>query len=229
MERDCTIRQIAIVGLGRFGLAVAGKLTERGHDVFGIDCEEEAVQRAKDLVAHAVQVELYDPALVRELGLDEVDAAVVAIGADVEASILSTAVLVEAGVRYVVARATSPLHGMILERVGAHRVIYPEAETGEALAHSLRAPGITAYVDLGPDIGVGTLQAPDAWIGRSLAEIHRSGQYPLVVLVIQRGEETLAEPGPEERIQEGDTLAILVQESKLDDLRLRHPQGRLRR
>src|SRR3712207_7204041 len=99
-----------------------------------------------------MQVELYDPALVRELGLDEVDVAVVAIGADAEASILTTAVLLEAGVRYVVARANSALQGMILERVGAHRVVYPEAETGEALAHSLRAPGITSYVHLGPDI-----------------------------------------------------------------------------
>ena len=220
MERDRSLRQVAVIGLGRFGLAVAKTLAERGHEVFGIDCEEEAVQRAKDLVTHAVQVELYDPALVRELGLDEVDVAVVAIGADLEASILMTAVLVEAGARYVVARANSPLHGMILERVGAHRVIYPEAATGEALANSLRAPGITAYLELGPDMGIATLGAPAAWVGRSLAEIHRSGQYPLVVLVIQRGEETLAEPALDERIQEGDVLVILVPESKLDDLRL---------
>ena len=226
MERDRALRQIAIIGLGRFGTSLAQHLAERGHEVFGIDCEEDAVQRAKDLVTHAMQVELYDPALVRELGLDEVDVAVVAIGADAEASILTTAVLLEAGVRYVVARANSPLHGMILERVGAHRVVYPEAETGESLAHSLRAPGITAYVHLGPDIGIATLRAPEAWIGRSLADLYRAGQYPLVVLVIQRGDETLAEPAPEERIQAGDNLALLVQESKLDDLRLRGPLDR---
>ena len=226
MERDRTLRQIAIIGLGRFGTAVAQHLAKRGHEVFGIDCEEDAVQRAKDLVTHAMQVELYDPALVRELGLDEVDVAVVAIGADAEASILTTAVLLEAGVRYVVARANSALQGMILERVGAHRVVYPEAETGEALAHSLRAPGITSYVHLGPDIGIATLRAPEAWLGRSLADLYHAGQYPLVVLVIQRGDETLAEPAPDERIQAGDCLALLIQESKLDDLRLRGPLDR---
>src|ERR687894_2908568 len=109
MERDRALRQVAIIGLGRFGTALAQHLAARGHEVFGIDCEEAAVQRAKDLVTHAMQVELYDPALVRELGLDEVDVAVVAIGADAEASILTTAVLLEAGVRYVVARANTAL------------------------------------------------------------------------------------------------------------------------
>src|SRR5947209_6212179 len=148
------VHQVAVIGLGRFGLAVARTLVEQGCEVLGIDREEEAIQRAKDLVTHAVQAELSHGALVRDLGLHEVDAAVVALGTDVEANIFTTTMLLQAGVPYVVARANSPLHGVILERIGAHRVVYPEAESGEAVAHSLRAPGVTAYLALAPDAAI---------------------------------------------------------------------------
>lgn len=219
-ERDKVAQQVAIVGLGRFGTSVAWNLYERGHEVFGIDCEEEAVQRARDVVTHGVQVELYDAVLVRELGLHEYDAAVVAIGADIEASIMTTAVLLEAGVRHVVARATSPLHGMILRRIGAHQVIYPEAAIGEAVAHSLRAPGVSAYTELGPDIGIGVLAAPEAWAGRCLAELRLPERGYCVVLAIHRGNETLTKLTADAVVQHGDVLAILTQESKLDELPL---------
>ena len=227
-ERDKVVQQVAIIGLGRFGVAVAENLYERGHEVFGIDCEDEAVQRAKGVLTHGVQVELYDAALVRELSLHEYDAAVVAIGADMEASIVATAVLVEAGVRYVVARATSPLHGMILNRVGAHQVIYPEAAIGEAVAPSLRAPGISAFIDLGPDIGIGTLRAPAAWQGRRLQELRLPERGSCVVLAIQRGGETFTKLTADTVLEEGDMLAILTQESKLDELPLGPRPGQVR-
>ena len=219
-ERDRVAQQVAIVGLGRFGVAVAGHLYARGHEVFGIDRDDEMVQRAKDVLTHGVQVELYDAALVRDLGLHEYDAAVVAIGADMEASIVTTAVLVEAGVRHVVARATSPRHGMILGRVGAHEVVYPEAATGEAVAHRLRAPGVSAYIGLGEDIGLGVLHAPDIWAGRSLGDLRLPERGHCVVLAIQRGAETLTGLGADATIAAGDTLAILTQESQLDELPL---------
>ena len=219
-ERDRVAQQVAIVGLGRFGVAVAWNLYERGHEVFGIDRDEEAVQRAREVVTHGVQAELYDAALVRELGLHEYDAAVVAIGADMEASIVFTAVLVEAGVRHVVARATSPLHGMILGRLGAHEVVYPEAATGEAVAHRLRAPGVSAYIGLGEDVGLGVLHAPAAWSGRRLRDLRLPERGHCVVLAIQRGAETLTGLDADTAIAAGDTLAILTQESKLDELPL---------
>ena len=219
MQRDKHIQQFAVVGLGQFGLAVAECLYGRGHEVLGIDRREEPVQHAKDVLTHAVQAELYDLAVVRELGLDEMDAAIVTIGDDVEANIFSTALLLEAGVRRVVARAGSPLHAMILTRVGAHQVVYPEADSGVAVARGLRAPGITEHIDLAPNIGISRLRAPDAWCGHTLDELRLTREDPsFVALVIQRGAETITFPGPDDRIEVGDTLAILAQENKLDEL-----------
>lgn len=227
IERDKSPQQVVVVGLGRFGLAVAQALFERGHDVLGIDCEEVAVQHAKDVVTHAVQAELYDLALVRELGLHEVDAAVVAIGDDVEANIFSTALLLEAGVPHVVARANSPLHAKILERVGAHQVVYPEAQSGEAVARGLRARGVSEHIELGPDIGISKLRAPHAWAGRTLAELQLSADDPaFVALAIQRGREVLTGLAADERVQEGDVLAILCRESRLDELPHHSPRRR---
>ncbi|MDP9371523.1 MAG: TrkA family potassium uptake protein [Chloroflexota bacterium] len=218
LERDRSLQQVAVIGLGRFGLAAAKTLFDRGHEVLGIDHVEEVVQRAKEVVTHAVQAELYDIAVVHELGLHEVDAAIVAIGDHAEASIFSTSLLVEAGVPHVVARAHTPLHGLILERVGAHRVVYPEAESGEAVAQSLRASDVAAFIELGPDIGITKLGAPAAWVGRSLAALRLPEEGEVIVLAIQRGEETLVAPGGDERIGQGDILAVLCRESKLDEL-----------
>ena len=225
-ERDTALRQVAVIGLRRFGLTVARIMAERGHEVLGIDRDEEAVQQAKDVVTHAIQAEIADESLVQELGLGEVDVAVVAIGDDVEASIVVTVLLVEAGVPLVAARANSRLHGMILERVGADRVIYPEHESGVALAQSLRANNLTAYIELGPDIGISRLTVPSAWVGHSLASLRLERHLPFVVLVIQRGDETIAEPSPDEVLRAGDVLVLLCQESKLDEIPCDQPRGR---
>lgn len=217
-KQSRAIHQVAVVGLGRFGLTVAKTLFEQGSEVFGIDSHEDLVQRARDVATHCVQATLYDMSVVRELGLNEVDAAVVAIGNDQEMSIVSTALLAEAGVPYVVARAYSQLHGTILSRVGAHRVVYPEVHGGRALAHTLRAPEIIDYLALGPDAGISTVHAPATWFGRSLAELRLPERSVCVVLAIQRDQNTIALPPSEERIEEGDVLALLVTESKLGAL-----------
>ncbi len=220
-ERDRLVQQVAVIGLGRFGLAVGRTLAQWGHEVYGIDCKEEVVQHAKDVLTHVVQAELYDIAEVKELGLDEIDVAVVAIGADIEASILTTTLLLEAGVQRVMTRAATHLHGIILQRVGAHDVIYPEQASGEMLARSLRAPGITEHIALSSEIGINKLHAPDEWVGHTLDDLRLSAaDMAFVALAIQRGEETIAAPPPGERIQEGDVLAVLCQENKLDELPL---------
>lgn len=226
LERDRSLQQIAIVGLGRFGLTVARSLHARGHEVLGIDASEEAVQQAKDTVTHAVQVALHDAALVRELGLHETDAAVVAIGEDVEANIFCTALLLEAGVPHIVARAGSALHARILERIGAHQVVYPEADSGEAVARGLRARGVSEHIEFSPEIGISKLHAPHAWAGRTLSELQLSDEDPaFIALAVQRGREILTNLRPDERVAEGDVLAILCRESRLDELPL-YPSSR---
>ena len=139
LNRQKGAQRVAIIGLGRFGLAAGKALVEMGHDVIGIDRSESTVEEAKDELPLVVQAQLHEGNVIRDLGLHETDAAIVAIGDDAQASIFVTALLVEAGAPYVIARAHTRLHGLILERVGAHRVVYPESEGGEALARSLQA------------------------------------------------------------------------------------------
>ncbi len=222
-RRERSMSHVAVIGLGRFGLTVARTLVAQGHDVLGIDGSEEAVQRAKDMVTHAVQAVLYEATVVRELGLNAVDAAIVALGTDMEANIVSTALLVEAGVPHVVARANSPLHGLILTRVGAHRVVYPEVASGEAVARSLRAPDVTGHLTLGPEMGISTLRAPAGWVGRSVAELRLPEHGAVTILAIQRGSQTLAMPDAV-RVQDGDILALLAHESTLEALPRRAPR-----
>jgi trk system potassium uptake protein TrkA len=169
------------------------------------------------VVTHVVQAELHDQGLVRELGLHEVDAAIVGIE-HVEASIVNTMLLLEAGVPYVVVRAHTSLHGRILERLGAHRVIYPEAHSGEAAARSLHAPDVIEHIELGPGLSINKLRAPSAWVGRRPDDLRRGDQGSFIVLVIQRGEETIVMPNADACIKEGDILALLARESALSKL-----------
>ncbi len=222
-ERDSAPRRFAVIGLGRFGMEVVQTLAGRGHEVLAIDRLEGPVQQAKEVATHALQVEVIDEELVREIGLDEVDVAVVAIGDDVEASIFVTTLLVEAGVPQVSARANSRLHGLILARVGATRVIYPEQESAAALAQHLRAPNVTDYFALGAGIGVMRLTAPRAWFGRTTEELRRTKPNPSVILAMQRGEDTLAEPMSNEPIREGDILVLLCPNDQIDEIPCDHP------
>ncbi len=217
-ERDTTSHRFAVIGLGRFGLEVVQVLTAHGHEVLGVDCEEGPVQRAKDIATHAIQAEIADSEMVRELGIDEVDVAVVAIGDDIEASIFVTALLVEEGIKEIAVRASSRLHGLILAKIGATRVLYPEQESAHALAQQLRSPGITNYFVLAGNVGIARLVAPKVWCGRTVGELRTAPIYPGVVLAIQRGAETAIVPGADEQIQAGDILAVLSSDSQLDDL-----------
>jgi trk system potassium uptake protein TrkA len=221
-ERDTRPRRFAVIGLGRFGMKVVQTLAERGHEVLAIDRLEGPVQHAKEIATHALQAEITDAEFLREVGLDEFDVAVVAIGDDVEASIFVTTLLVEAGIPQVASRANSQLHGLILARVGATRVIYPEQESAAALAQHLRAPNITDYFALGAGIGVARLTAPRAWFGRTTDDLRHARPNPSVILAIQRDKETLAEPGRDEVIRAGDILVLLCPDDKIDDIPTDH-------
>ena len=149
-----TRRQIAVLGLGRFGQAVALELTRLGHDVLAVDRDERVVQSIADDVTHAVQADVTDPDALEALGLADFDTAIVAVSESLEASIMATVLLRRIGVRRIIAKAAHDLHGSILEQVGAMRVVYPERETGFRVAHSFRASGVQDYLDAAPGYGI---------------------------------------------------------------------------
>src|SRR6187549_282011 len=191
-------RQVAVLGLGRFGSAAARELARIGHEVLAVDRDLAVVQEIADDVGHAVQADVTDEDALAELGLEQFDAVIVGISGSLEASILATVLLDRLGVRRIIAKASDTLHGSILERVGAHVVVYPEREAGFRIAHSFAAPGIRAYLDVGPGFGFARVPVPERLVGRSLAELDLPRATGVTAIALSRaGQVTLNPAGAE--------------------------------
>jgi trk system potassium uptake protein TrkA len=211
-------RQVVVVGLGRFGTAVARTLTDIGHEVLAIDINHKHVQEVSDAVTHAVQGDGTDAETLSDLGVGEFDTGIVAIS-DVERSILITVQLKRLGVPYVIAKAKEELHGDILEKVGADRVVFPEREVGERLAHSFTVPNVVDYMPLGPDYGVSKLEPPAEVVGKTVGELRLTDRHNVVLLMIERSGQVVINPGSGERIQGQDLLVVAGLDDALERLR----------
>ena len=139
-------RSFAVIGLGRFGSATATTLVEMGQDVIGIDSNEERIREMSDSVLQAVQLDATDARALRAAGIQNVDVAVISIGENVESSVLVVMLVKELGIKTSIAKATTPLHGRILEKLGVTRAIFPEREMAERLAHSLVVPNVLDFI-----------------------------------------------------------------------------------
>lgn len=203
-----TKHQVAVLGLGRFGQAVARELTRLGHDVLAVDASEKIVQSMADEVTQAVQADITDREALADLGLGDFDTVVVAVTSNIEPSILATALVKQLGVRRIIAKAANELHGSILEQVGATRVVFPERDTGLRVAHSFAAPGVQDYLDVAPDYGLARLRAPEALVGQSLGEIDLPRTRRLTVVALNRGGKVLLNIHPEEILQGGDEIIV---------------------
>jgi trk system potassium uptake protein TrkA len=199
--------EFIVIGLGRFGGGVANTLVELGHDVLGVDLNAKNVQAHRDVLTHVVEADSTDLETMRQLGAADFGTAVVAIGTDVEASILTTAVLVDLEVRRIVAKAVSEAHGKILERVGADRVVHPERDTGVRVGHSLTGSMID-FIQLDPGFALVETTAPKDLIGRSLAEAHVRQRYGITVVCIKPAGGTFTYATPETVVSAGDILVV---------------------
>jgi trk system potassium uptake protein len=211
--------QVVVIGLGRFGSAVAHELERLGHEVLAIDRSEQRVNDIAPEVTHALQLDAADEDALRGAGAGDFNTAIVAISSDAEPSIFATMVLKRLGVRNVIAKAGSLLHGEILARVGADRVVFPERETGLRLAHSFNVPNVIDYLDVAPSFGIEKIRPPKAFIGRSLRELDLKGRMAVTPIALRRGKQVLVNPAGDERIVEGDELIIIGQDKSLDQLR----------
>ena len=198
---------VLVVGLGRFGGAISGTLERLGHEVLAVDASLELVQEWSGRLSHVVQVDATSENAMRQLGAEQFEIAVVAIGDDIEASLLSTGVLVDLGVREVWAKAITPAHGRILERTGARHVIYPERDAGERTAHLLTGRLID-FIEFDDGFAIVKLRAPrEAW-GRSLGESALRSRYGVTIVGVKRGGEEFTHARPETQVQEGDLLIV---------------------
>lgn len=209
-------RQVAVLGLGRFGQAVATELTRLGHEVLAIDASERIVQEVSESVTHAATADVTDEDSLRELGVGEMDAGIVAVSSNLEASILCTVLLKRLGVGRVIAKAGSALHGSILQQVGASRVIYPERETGIRVAHSFAAPGVRAYLDVAPGYGIASVPVDASMAARSLDALDLRRAAGVTVLALRRGNSVTLHPPASETLRLGDELIVAGSDENLE-------------
>jgi trk system potassium uptake protein TrkA len=211
-------QSVAVLGLGRFGQAVARELTRLGHDVLAIDTSEQVVQELADEVTHAVQADVTDADALQELGLADFDTAIVAISSHLEASILATVLVKRLGVKRILAKAANELHGSILEQVGASRVVYPERETGLRVAHSFAAPGVRDYLDVAPGYGLARVAVSEGWIGKSLGDLDLEGSCGVSVIALYRDGTVSLHPPPTGVLRAGDQLIVAGLDENLERL-----------
>jgi trk system potassium uptake protein len=211
--------QVMVIGLGRFGSAVARELERLGHQVLAIDRSEQLVNELSNDVTHALQLDAADEAALRSAGAADFPAAIVAISSEAEPSIFATMVLKRLGVRNVIAKAGSQLHGEILDRVGADRVVFPERETGLRLAHSFNVPNVIDYLDVAPSFGIEKIRPPRSFVGKSLGELDLKARLGLTPIALRRGNQVFVNPAREEKVGEEDELILIGRDDKLDQLR----------
>ncbi|MDI3281248.1 MAG: TrkA family potassium uptake protein [Bacillota bacterium] len=215
------MKQFAVIGLGRFGSSVARTLARAGAEVLAIDSEEERVQEMAAVVTHAVQADATDEEALKALGVRNVDVAVVSIGQDMEASIMATLILKELGVKSIVAKALNDLHGKVLAKVGADRVVYPERDMGMRVAHSLLSGNFLDYIELAPNYSIVELVAGPEFHHKTLRELGLRARYGINIMAIKRGEEIKVSPGAEDIIMEGDVLVAMGEDRQLEKLQNR--------
>jgi trk system potassium uptake protein TrkA len=219
-----TKRTFAVIGLGRFGSAIATTLTELGHEVIGIDSDEERVARLSDFVAQAVQLDATDEKALRASGIQDVDVAIISIGERIDSSLLVVMLVRELGIPTIIAKATTALHGRILERLGVSRAIFPERDMAIRVAHSLVVPNVLDYIELSRDFSIVEMPAPRAFVGRTLRELALRTSYGLTLIAIKRGgrpgqgDVTIVAPLADDRIEVGDVLSLLGSNERLSKL-----------
>jgi trk system potassium uptake protein len=207
---------VAVIGLGRFGTALALELVKTGREVLGIDGEERLVQNMSDKLTHVVQADSTDEAALLELGIQDFDSAVVAIGSDLEASILTASLLLQLGVPQVWAKATSVSHGRILEQLGVHHVIFPEMDMGKRVAHMVSGESLD-YVQLDDDFVMAKTEVPESFQGKTLSEMKFRSNHGVTVVATKRPEENYMPSFPDTVLNTGDVMIVAGRTQRVED------------
>lgn len=204
---DTLSDSVVVIGLGRFGGAVAGSLTQLGHDVLAIDQDERLVQEWSAKLSHVVQANTTSVEVLDQLCCRQFPHAVVAIGSDIEASVLTVLALADLGVPDIWAKAVSARHGRILERTGAHHVVYPEASMGERVAHLVTGKMID-FIEFDDGYAIAKTRAPREIAGKTLAEAALRSHHGVTIVGVKRRREDFTYARPETRVEPGDILIV---------------------
>ncbi|BCG60732.1 potassium channel family protein [Paenibacillus sp. URB8-2] len=209
-------QQFVVIGLGRFGAGLALELMAMGYEVLGIDHNEERVEEMTDKLTHAVMADATDEGVMRSLGVRNLDCGIVAIGDNMERSILTAILLKELGVKMVVAKAISILHGRALEKLGVDRVIFPERDMGVRVAHQLVTPHLVDYIELSKEYKIVELTVPSCMDGKSLAEINPRAKYGCSIIALNRAGGIIVAPTAHDYLYAGDIMVVIGSNESID-------------
>ncbi len=210
-------QQVLIVGLGRFGQSLAFDLAQLGAEVMGVDHREDAVEESADELTHAMIADCTEEKVLREFGVDQFDLVICAIGGDIQASIMTTLLLKELGAKRLVAKASTNLHGKVLEKIGVDRVVFPEREMAHRLAQDFMTPRFTEVLHLTVQQSMFEMPAPSAFAGVTLGDLHLRRRFGLNVLAIRRSTETVVDLDASTVICRGDVLLVLGNRQKAQE------------
>lgn len=202
------MKSYVVIGIGRFGEAVAAELYSLGHEVLAIDEREENIQRIAERVTHAVIGDAKDETVLRSLGVRNYDCAVVSIGSSISDSVMATLILKEMGVKEIICKAQSFVHMKLLQKIGADRVVFPEHDTGVKLAHNLSASNILNLIELSDQYSIAEISAPKHWFGKSIGELNIRARYGVNIIAVRgAGKDAVhISPSAEYEVKPGDEL-----------------------
>lgn len=214
-SKDAETRQIAVIGLGRFGRAIARELVATGHDVLGIDSNEDEVQRMAGQITQTIQADSTIREALVEINIQNFERVVVSIGTNVEASILTASLLLELGIKEIWAKANSDSHGRILRQLGIKHVVFPEEDMGKRLAHQIGGDQLD-YVEIDEGYILAKTTATASFVGKSLTELSFRSKYNVIVVATSHGDASYSSATPDTIISAGDWLIVAGAKAAVD-------------
>ena len=203
------MKSYVVIGLGRFGQTLARQLCMLGAEVLAMDTCNDLVQQVAEDVTHAVVGDAQDKDVLRALGVRDFDCAIVAIGTNLAASVLTVMNLQELEVPYIICKAQDETHSRVLKKLGVDKVVIPEQENAARLARSLNSHNVLDYIELSEDYGILEIPAPKTWVGKTLKDLNIRAKLGVNIIAVESGKKTNVSPAADYLIQEGDIMVVL--------------------
>lgn len=213
------MKSYIVLGLGRFGINFAKTAVEMGHEVLGVDNDEKIVQQYANILTHTVQADSTSEDFLKSMDVRKFDAAIVAIGANIQVSIMTTVILKELGAKYILAKAQDDFQAKVLYKIGADKVILPEKDMGIKTAHNIIADNFYDMIEVSNDYSIINIHPPESWVGKSLGELAVRTRYGVNVIAVKGAEDPdVVIPKAGTIISEGDTIVVMGANSDLKRL-----------
>jgi trk system potassium uptake protein len=202
-------KEFVVIGLGRFGGSIVRSLADQDLEVMAIDKEEDKVNQFASIASHAVVADTTDESVLKSLGIRNFDHVIVAIGDDIQSSILTTLMLKEIGVNKITVKAQNDYHEKVLRKIGANHVVHPERDMGRWIAHNIVSNNVLDYLELSEEHSIVEIAANERLDGNSLIDLDIRAKYGINIVAIKRGKDIIVSPQADEQISTGDILIVI--------------------